>query len=131
MNTALTAKEIQEPILRPSRLASRSREGKLPAMRPRNREIARTAWALNKSSSSLANSQNPASQPMTTGRKMRQAVRKAFLGWASSSIRGWYSPNRTQSTPPLMPGRIAPLPMMSPCSTRRRGEVLFCMVGLT
>ena len=100
------------------------RAGMVPKMSPAKRVMVGPEETVSRYSTTRARRINPTSPPPIRGRKRRRCRRKVGRGWVNSWIIGSYSPKARQSTPPLTPGRMAPVPMIIPWSSRSHIRVV-------
>lgn len=66
----------------------------------------------------------PHQSPADQREEETQVPPQGGQGWVNSWIIGSYSPKARQSTPPLTPGRMAPVPMIIPWSSRSHIRVV-------
>ena len=116
--TKAAVMEMYEVRLRPFSPASRNREGSMPAISPTNTQTDGSGYLFSRKPSSLATPRKPTATPSSTGMSLGICVLKFLNGLLSSSMTGWYMPKMTQSTPPDMPGSMAPRPISMPCMKR-------------
>ena len=101
----------------------------VPKMSPANRVMVGPEETVSRYSTTRASSTNPTSPPPMRGRKRRRCRRRVARGWVKSWIMGSYSPKARQSTPPLTPGRMAPVPISIPWSSSSHMRVVGLEAG--